>query len=238
MKSIAIYYWKPFNQKRLRRFYGQFIRPGDLCFDVGAHVGNRTQAWLALGARVVMVEPQAECVQYLRRRFGKNKNATLIAEAIGSEPGEGVMRISRSNPTISTLSDAEWRAQLGRDARYPIAWEESRTVKITTLDELIAVHGVPAFCKLDVENSEFEALLGLNHALPVLSFEYYPPMPAKTFSCLERLEELGSYVYNWSLGESLRLKSERWLSGPEIRAVLRGYSSRYEYGDIYARRMS
>jgi len=33
-------------------FYGQFTGAGDLVFDVGAMVGNRTKLFLGLGARV------------------------------------------------------------------------------------------------------------------------------------------------------------------------------------------
>ena len=39
-------------QDELRRqFYGQFVGPGDLVFDVGANVGNRTKVFLKLGSR-------------------------------------------------------------------------------------------------------------------------------------------------------------------------------------------
>lgn len=31
-------------------FYGKFINPNDLCFDIGANYGNRTIVFLALGA--------------------------------------------------------------------------------------------------------------------------------------------------------------------------------------------
>lgn len=44
------------------RFYEQFIRPNDICFDIGANMGNRTEVFLKLGAKVIAVEPQSECV--------------------------------------------------------------------------------------------------------------------------------------------------------------------------------
>ncbi len=37
------------------RFYRQFMRPGDLCFDIGAR-RRRVRTWTGLGARVVAVE--------------------------------------------------------------------------------------------------------------------------------------------------------------------------------------
>ncbi len=47
-------------------FYGEFVRPGDLAFDIGAHVGDRIGSFRRLGARVVAVEPQPALVRTLR----------------------------------------------------------------------------------------------------------------------------------------------------------------------------
>lgn len=235
-KSIAIYYWKPFNQRRLRNFYSQFIKPGDLCFDIGAHVGNRTQAWSSLGAKVLAIEPQPVCVEYLRHRFRADPNVTILDRAVGMAQGTAVMNVNSANPTISTLSDEAWRQQLTRDARYPIRWDEQIQVNMTTLDELITEHGTPAFCKIDVENAEYDVLMGLNTPLTQLSFEYYPPAAGNSYLCLDRLEVLGEYEFNWSFGESMRLQSQNWVDAATIRDVLKGYSTRDEYGDIYARK--
>lgn len=238
LKSIATYYWKPFALKRLRRFYGQFVSSGDLCFDLGAHVGNRTQAWVDLGARVIAVEPQPACVSYLRRRFRARPGVTIVEKALGASAGKATMHVNTANPTISTLSHAEWRDQLAHDARYPIGWDEQTEVDVVTLDDLITEYGMPVFCKLDIENYEYEALKGLSRPLPLLSFEYYPPKPENAFKCLGRLQEIGEYRYNWSFGESMRLNSEEWLDYQKITEILRGYSTRREYGDIYARLVS
>jgi FkbM family methyltransferase len=236
LKSVAIYYWKPFNRRRLKKFYAQFIHAGDLCFDIGAHVGNRTRAWRDLDARVIAVEPQPECVRYLRRRFGNDPEVEIVAEAVGSMSGQATMHVSSANPTISTLAGKQWREQLNRDANYPVVWDDEVTVSVTTLDELIRRFGMPVFCKLDVENAEYDALLGLSQPLSQLSFEFYPPVMEKTFHCLDRLDALGEYEYNWSFGESLQLQRSSWLPGREIRDILRDFTTRWQYGDIYARR--
>ena len=52
-----IYYGIPWRARRLQRFYAQFLRAGDLCLDIGAHLGNRLRALASLGARVAALEP-------------------------------------------------------------------------------------------------------------------------------------------------------------------------------------
>ena len=59
-RSLAVYYGPFWRRGRLSRFYGQFLSPGDLAFDLGAHVGNRVRVFRRLGARVVAVEPQPD----------------------------------------------------------------------------------------------------------------------------------------------------------------------------------
>src|SRR5262245_55918355 len=60
--------WTP-QDRRMQAFYSSFLAPGDLCFDVGANIGNRVKIFLAIGARVVAVEPQRECARVLESAF-------------------------------------------------------------------------------------------------------------------------------------------------------------------------
>ena len=51
VRSLIIY-WRPGRQRGLRELYRPFVGAGDLAFDVGAHLGDRTAAFVALGRRV------------------------------------------------------------------------------------------------------------------------------------------------------------------------------------------
>jgi hypothetical protein len=53
--------------ERARDGYAQFVRAGDLCFDIGANIGSRSRVFRALGAHVVAVEPQPASLKTLRR---------------------------------------------------------------------------------------------------------------------------------------------------------------------------
>jgi len=238
LRSLAIYYGIPWRQGQLRRFYCQFIRPGDLCFDIGAHVGNQLRAWSALGARIVAVEPQPQCMRVLRRWYGRQSQITLIEQAVGARPGTATLYISQRTPTVSTLSP-DWQAAVRHDPGFlQVRWDSRLETPVTTLDELIARHGPPAFCKIDVEGYELEVLQGLSQALPALSFEYLAAALAVARAGIDRLEALGRYEYNWSPGERRRLQSPNWLSAYQMLAALPAAARQGASGDIYARLQS
>jgi FkbM family methyltransferase len=235
LRSELIYYWKPFNRRRLLRFYRQFLHPGALSFDIGAHVGNRTQAFLGLGAQVVAVEPHPLCAAYLQRRFGHHRGFTLIPKAIGSQAGVAPMHINRINPTISTLAAVSWRKAMSAAAARGERWDQQIQVEVTTLDNLIEQYGLPHFCKIDVEGYEDQALAGLSYPLPALSFEFLSFEKAKALRCTQRLQSLGAYRFNWSFRERLRLGSHDWKDAPCIAQMLNALGPGIISGDIYAR---
>lgn len=236
-RSELKHYLRPFYRYRLRRFYGGFVQPGDLCFDIGAHLGSRTQAFLDLGAQVVSVEPHPQCADFLRRKFHGRPGWHLDARAVGAQAGWSTLHINTDNPTISTLSSLQWRQSMAAAANRVERWDRSIDVPVVSLEELIQAYGLPAFCKMDIEGSEAEALAGLEQPLPCLSFEFISLHPTELTRCLDRLDELGHYLYNWSEGESLRLRSRKWLRSDEIRERLATFSKSVVSGDIYARRV-
>ena len=233
-RSLAIYY-APGRLQRLRRFYAPLIRPGDLCFDIGAHVGNRVAAWTRLGARVVAVEPQAHLMVWLRRRYGRVPGVTLIEAAGGAAEGAATLHLDPRNLTVASLSP-DWIATVGRDVAFSrVRWRAAEPVRLTTLDALIAAHGRPALCKIDVEGFEAEVLRGLSQPLPLVSFEYLPATITVAHACLEQLAALGEYEFNWFPGESHRWASPVWLDTPAMTAQLDTLAAGRASGDIFAR---
>ena len=233
-RSLAIYY-APGRLQRLRRFYAPLIRPGDLCFDIGAHVGNRVAAWTRLGARVVAVEPQAHLMVWLRRRYGRVPGVTLIEAAVGAAEGAATLHLDPRNLTVASLSP-DWIATVARDVAFSrVRWRAAEPVRLTTLDALIAAHGRPALCKIDVEGFEAEVLRGLSQPLPLVSFEYLPATITVAHTCLEQLAALGEYEFNWFPGESHRWASPVWLDMPAMTAQLDTLAAGRASGDIFAR---
>ncbi|CAA9326259.1 MAG: hypothetical protein AVDCRST_MAG90-1251, partial [uncultured Microvirga sp.] len=57
-RSLRVYHGDHARNRAMDALYGRFLREGDLAFDIGAHVGDRTSSFRRLGARVVALEPQ------------------------------------------------------------------------------------------------------------------------------------------------------------------------------------
>jgi FkbM family methyltransferase len=222
--------------RRRRRLYGSFVRRGSLCFDVGAHVGDRTELWLRLGARVVAVEPQPDCRAKLRRAFGADPAFTLVEAAVGAEPGEAELRWPPGKLALASLS-TEWTDRVRESHRFGDAeWSVSERVPVTTLDGLVDRFGLPDFCKIDIEGYEHRAMAGLSHAIPALSVEFTPEHLASTDDVVARLGALGHYRFNYSLGQSMTLAERAWLTPDALLERLRRFAANTQlFGDVYAR---
>ena len=234
MRRMANGFWEWDNRdQECLEFYQQFVASGDLVFDVGANLGNRTKIFSRLGAVVVAVEPQVTCADFLLSVFQGRPNFHLVRKALGASVGQAEMLISNAH-TISSLS-SEWVRlvkESGRFANYQ--WNRKETVVIDTLDNLIAQFGVPTFIKIDVEGFENQVVAGLSAPVGVLSMEFIPEFMEGTLSCIEHLCGIGDVRFQLSLGESMEFVLPKWVTSEEIKKTLSEVPLTV-FGDVYAR---
>ncbi len=216
-------------------FYGRFLSPNDLVFDVGANLGNRVQVFLSLENKVVAVEPQDYCHRFLQRKYA---NAiTLLKVALGAKRDRMTMYINSTSSTVSSLSK-DWVDSMKNGRFSNETWDQTAEVEVDTLDNLIGSYGKPHFIKIDVEGFETDVLKGLSVAVPIVSFEYTTPEQThKLYECLDLLQALdASYTCNYSAGEANRFLLENWMSVPEFKAlVAKDVHAMQGFGDVYVK---
>ena len=233
-RSLDVYYRDQARTRRMDRLNAQFVHPGALAFDIGAHVGDRTASFLRLGATVVAVEPQPSVFRALGLIHGRDDRAALHCAAVGAISGQITLFVNSANPTTSTASHAFVEAAPGAEAWQDQIWDRSIQTPVMTLDQLIAKHGLPDFIKIDVEGHELEVLRGLSQPVHALSFEFTTLQRSVAADALQQLKGLGHYSFNFSLGEDQMLRLENWTSADDMSRIVMELPEAANSGDIYA----
>ena len=232
-RSLDVYYGDAARDAAMDALYARFLCAGDLAFDIGAHVGDRTGSFRRLGARVVALEPQPLCARAIRAIYRGDDGVTLLEAACGERIGTVALKINSANPTVSTASADFVSAADGADGWEGQVWDTTIEVPCTTLDALVAQYGQPAFAKVDVEGFEATVLAGLSRPLPALSFEFTTIQRDVALACLGRLATLGRYGFDVALGESQVLTFNRWVSSDAMAAHITALPHAANSGDVY-----
>lgn len=233
-RSLDVYYGDVDRDIAMDALYARFVSKGSLAFDIGSHVGDRIAAFRRLGARVVALEPQPDCAAVLDALYCCDGAVRRVAAACGPCPGTLTLHVNSANPTVTTASPDFIKAADGAGGWEGQVWDREITVPVTTLDALIAEHGLPAFVKIDVEGFEADVLAGLTKPVPALSFEFTTIQRDVAYRCLDALKALGTYRFNIALGESQRLMFDDAIAAEEMRAHIAALPHEANSGDVYA----
>lgn len=142
-------------EPQVHRALEGLVRPGDVVFDVGAHIGYWTLVFaetVGPKGQVVGFEPDPDNFGRLSRNVERNRarigDATVVWAGVASRTGQaGFVR--------GLGSGAGGLSPTGGDIQVPIE----------SLDHAAARFGPPAFVKMDVEGGELDVLHGARDLL-------------------------------------------------------------------------
>lgn len=234
--SDLIVEFKSNKTKRNIAFYSDFLdlnTTNKVIFDIGANKGNKVNAFLKMGFKVIALEPELKSIETLKWRFSKNRDVTIVEKGVADKIGEIPVYITESRSGLNTLSE-KWVKSIGNETEN--RWHSSKEykksyiIKTTTLDELIKVYGVPYFIKIDVEGFELNVIKGLSTAPKFLSFECnLPEFISETTEILHLLKKLSSDIqFQFSIDDAI--ESKDWMNMEEILSILN--SGKYRYMEI------
>ncbi|NEW78282.1 MAG: FkbM family methyltransferase [Gelidibacter sp.] len=223
--------------EKRRKFYSQFLKPDSVFFDIGANYGNRIEPLINEKIKIIAIEPQIECIRYLRKKYGKK--ITILQNGVGKNMETKLMYISTNANILSSFSK-EWIDSTKHSGRFKKSnWNKTRNIEMITLDYLISTYGNPDFIKIDVEGFELEVLKGLSQSVNVLSLEYTVPERIDALmDCLCYLNKLynSNILFNYCITESTEFSLPNWINYNEIiKLVNTNAFLNTQFGDVYAK---
>ena len=195
-------FFKKFKKRKNHEIL-KLINKGDLYFDIGAHLGEKSKPFIKKKIRTIMVEPLPVCVKTLKRLYSKNSIVKIIPKGLGSKNTKKILSINKQMPTVSTFAN-HWK--YGRFSN--LIWNEKTQIQITTLDALIKKFGDPQYIKIDVEGYELNVLKGLSKKSGIISFEITSEFFSDAIKCLKHLKKLSYNSFTFSIGEQKKFFSD------------------------------
>ena len=128
-RSLAVYYGDAPREAAMDALYARFVRPGDLAFDIGSHVGDRIGAFRRIGARVVALEPQPLCAEVIRTIYGATRRVAGRGRMrADSGPPEAAHQLRQpdGHDGVAAISSRRRTAPVAGKGRYGIARSRCR----------------------------------------------------------------------------------------------------------------
>ena len=218
----------------MMEFYRSLVKPDGLIFDIGANVGLFSEIFSSLGARVVAIEPNDDCVRHIQLSY-PDARIDVIQAVAGAANGLATIHLSDERDDISSVS-SEWIEAIKREHHdYDGLWSRRVPVPMLTLDTLIAYYGSPQFIKIDVEGFEESVLDGLSAQPPLLSFEFNTAYLEAAIRCLDKKCFDRGSVFNLAVGDPSGFELEKWIGRQELKQILSRLGEGDKHGDIFVR---
>lgn len=125
-----------------------------IIFDIGAHKGDDTHIYLQLGYKVIAVEANPKLIEIMQKRFAnyiKTGQLVLHQAVIYKSDNEKLPFYIERDSSKSSIEK-------------PRTFIEIINVSTIQLKSLLTKYGVPYYCKIDIEKSDYFALESLDTA--------------------------------------------------------------------------
>jgi len=166
--------------------FAKAVGPGDIVYDVGAHIGTYTILSLLKSApdgRVVAYEPVGATLEFLKRHAqwnGVSGRVIFRPVCCGSESGQSLLYFREG--------------EMGGDSGLlPVDGASRTDVRVRKLDSEVAELGIiPTIIKIDVEGWEWEVLKGAEATLarhhPTIFLSLHPQALARLGTTAEAVQ--------------------------------------------------
>lgn len=190
-------------EDHLRAYIQYFVKPGDICVDIGANVGFHTVTMAhscGSDGKVYAFEPAT--VTFPRLVDNINLNPELkklvVPEKMGLSSTSGMLKLYASGDLLGNCYMGEEYNEKLWNRGTP---EDFELCIVTTLDEYLPAAVPVSFMKIDVEGMELDVLRGAERILrqhkPIVVYEtLMEAFDIKGIqACEDFLKELGYYFF-------------------------------------------
>jgi FkbM family methyltransferase len=159
-------FWRGEHESEVQNTLSAILRPGDVVYDVGAHIGSiafGAARSVGVGGKVVAFDGDPANVQRLRENSARNNldaGLQIVHAAVWSHASEEGIPFRRAREGTS-------QGGVEADGQRPVLADgEIIHVPAITLDDFVASGGPPPqVIKIDVEGGECEVLRGASNLL-------------------------------------------------------------------------
>lgn len=219
-----------FRTRKKTAFYKHFIARGDVCFDIGANIGEKSRLFLKCGAKVVAFEPQNSCLLKLQ----EIKSSNLFIEPFAITNGYETRKFHISNISdISTFSNKFMSLYSSEICR----WNRFEDVQCYPITHYFKKYGIPHYCKIDVEGLELEIIKSIHKKIPFIEFENTSEFLEESIACIEHLATM-NYQFKIIKDSSFTFTSQTWLKKEAVIIKMREFATTHTHSNIFCKLMS
>ena len=216
INSITHFRWFLFPKKEeeVRAYINEYVKDGDIFFDVGANIGVFTVycACRYPKVKVYSFEPEHSNVGLLKDNVianGLTQRVRITSVAVSDFVGLSFLNVQDTAP--GAAAHTEHRSAIEKtDEGYKVVWQEG--IACATLDALSEyLKAYPNVLKIDTDGNEDKILKGAirtlaNPVLRSLTLEM-PSEEAKMAYCVQTLKSAG-FILAWQRADT---KNQTWV---------------------------